>query len=328
MLSLFLLLFNRSFNDSTYFERNFMDFFEFECALLEYLHGEFDEEIKVNDVCKTNGVVLRGVTVIFKDTKACPTVYIDDFFASYNAGEPFESICERIKEILLNSRIELDFELSDIENYENVKEKLLVKLINTDKNKELLKDLPNVNFLDLSAVFYILVNDEDYRYGSILVHNSLFERFNVSLDKMFEDAKANLNKLLVNEIVCLEDLVLEIFKERNVTDERLKEEILDRKASGETSLMYVLSNKRRTFGAAAMLDERLLQSFSDKIDTDFYILPSSIHELILVPDNGMTDPDELRSMVETVNETEVLPADVLSDKVYYYSRLLNKVSCL
>ena len=89
--------------------------------------------------------------------------------------------------------------------------------------------------------------------------------------------------------------------------------------SGCKSCMYVLGNERKLFGAAVMLYDGLLEKMSEIIGGDFYLLPSSLHELILIPDEGREKGGDLWKMVCEINETQVEPEDVLTDSVYYYS---------
>lgn len=83
--------------------------------------------------------------------------------------------------------------------------------------------------------------------------------------------------------------------------------------------MYVITNRARTNGAGAILYPELLKDFATAIHKDLFILPSSVHECILLPVFGDENIDELKSMVKDINETQVAPEEVLSDSVYYYS---------
>ena len=90
--------------------------------------------------------------------------------------------------------------------------------------------------------------------------------------------------------------------------------------------MYVLSNQKRVFGAAGLLYDRVLSDAGVRLEDDFYVLPSSVHEVILVPDHVAGSEKELRIMVHEVNHTQVEPEEILSESVYHYDRKKHSLS--
>ena len=89
--------------------------------------------------------------------------------------------------------------------------------------------------------------------------------------------------------------------------------------------MYVLSNSRMINGAAAMLYPDMLKDLSEKLDSNLYIIPSSVHEVIVFSDNLADDEKSLRDMIYTVNRTQMDPQDILSDSLYFYDRKEEKI---
>ena len=88
---------------------------------------------------------------------------------------------------------------------------------------------------------------------------------------------------------------------------------------------YVMLIDNRIFGSSGMLATQMLMEFAGRLEADFYTLPCSVHELILVPVSINVPPDYLREVVQKVNEASVLPEERLSDSVYYFSRESGKV---
>lgn len=304
---------------------------KFEEMTVKYLKEQygFDTEIIVKDVYKNNGLVLRGVTVVFDDANACPTVYLEDLYKDFCKGKTFEEVMEELVNILEKSRIEGFVDVSFFEDYELIKDRVVYKLINTEKNLKLLSDVPHMDFLDLSIVFYVIVTDKTFGSGSIMIQNRQFERWNISLEELFEAAKVNTIKRLGSSITSIEDVLLEMIRQRNESEfDEIEKEIEAQKKAGRIIPMYVLSNQLRINGAACMLDMNLLRSFAEDMDSDFYILPSSVHELILIPQRGVEDPYCLERMVKEVNISEVGVTDVLSDHVYRFSREKCAVECI
>lgn len=304
---------------------------KFEEMTVEYLKQQYgnDMEIIVKDVFKNNGLILRGVTVVFDNANACPTVYLEDLYKDLMNGKTFEEVMKNLVNIIENSKIEGFVDVSFFEDYELVKERVVYKLINTQKNLKLLEDVPHLDFLDLSVVFYCIVTDKTFGSGSIIIHNSQFDNWNVSLEELFSDAKSNTIKRLGSCITSIEDVLLEMIRAKNEDSyDDIEREIEAQRKAGRIIPMYVLSNQLKINGAACMLDEKLLLSFAEDIDSDFYILPSSVHELILIPQRGIEDPCSLERMVKEVNISEVAVTDILSDHVYRFSREKCAVECI
>jgi hypothetical protein len=107
------------------------------------------------------------------------------------------------------------------------------------------------------------------------------------------------------------------------------DELIGQVISGENRVpMYVLTNRSHYYGAACMLYPKLLKCIGEGLDSNFYVLPSSVHELIILQDLGMEDAATLMDMVKEVNATEVKEEEVLSDSVYYYDREKEGLSIL
>ena len=82
--------------------------------------------------------------------------------------------------------------------------------------------------------------------------------------------------------------------------------------------MYVLSNQEKLYGAACMLYPEVLSAFGEICGRDFYVLPSSIHEVLLVfAEEGKEK--ELKEIVTDMNRNHVAPEEVLSDSIYHYN---------
>lgn len=306
-----------------------MDFFEFEDYFRDYLENRFGEsnEVRISDTLKNNGITLRAVTVWFKDQTACPTVYLEDLYSDYEMGMDINEVCKKAGDILEGARMACEPDLSFCEDSELLLKRVLCKLINTRRNETLLTKVPHIEFLDLSAVFYVIVSDDTAGCGSVLIDNQMVENLNMDVSLMYLAAVENNKKILKACVAPIESILYEMAKEANTADAlALKAELEERKELGFEIPMFVLTNEYKINGAACMLDEELLFNLSESFDKDYYILPSSIHELIVVLDDETDcDVSQLKSMVKQVNSTEVSPKDVLSDSVYLYSRTLKKV---
>lgn len=300
-----------------------MTFEQFEKKTVEYLNDVYGDEadVIVMDVTKNNGMVLRGVTVRFEDAVACPTVYIDGYFEKYCAGKTFASLMDELCILYDSSRLDINFDVSFLDSYETLKDRVLCKLINTEKNKELLMDVPHVDYLDLSAVFYVLIQNDKVGNGTVLLHNCHIKELGVDVNTLFEDARRNTREQLGSSIAGIEDVLLEMIREKRPdVPPEIEEDLVENLKRGLALPLFILTNKYKVMGAACMLDNEILENFSDSIKADFYIVPSSIHELILIPVSGKETPEELNEMVREVNATQVPPDEILSNNVYRYFR--------
>ena len=189
-----------------------------------------------------------------------------------------------------------------------------------------MEELPHKRFLDLAVVcYYIYMNDYLGR-GSIQIETAHLDKWGISEEVLFQDAERNTARTLGVEIKGMEEVVKELLLE-NFGGEAEQYVEMAEQVKQETPL-YIMTMKGRYFGAACICDRELLQSFADAQGTNFYILPSSIHELILVPDSGREETARLKKMVEEVNAGHVAPEEQLPDSVYYFDRFDSKVAII
>lgn len=301
-----------------------MNFKEFEEKTVEFLKESYagEADIAVKDVIKNNGIILRGVTIAFNGVNISPTIYLNDLYKDYLRGEDFSSVCDDMKKMIDDAAIRDDVDISFIRDYESMKERVLCKLINTDKNRDYLENVPHVDFLDLSVVFYIIIADNSFGSGTIVITNDYFKEWNIDLNTLYEDAKENTKNLLGGNITYIEDVIISLLNERRSLAGNDDFERLFKESEGQMKLpMYVLTNKVKTLGASCILDSDKLYDFSNELDSDLFILPCSVHETILLPANMGYDPEILSGMVREINDSEVSKTDYLSDSVYRFRRL-------
>lgn len=266
-------------------------------------------------VPKNNGIVLDGLFVRKKGSDAGPMVYLEHYYGRFQAGEAFESLMEEIAHICRQGLPRMQTELSFLNDFSKVKDKIVYSLICSNTNKELLEDVPSVPYLDLSIVFYVYL--EDSRFGQVraLIHNCNMDKWGTTTDELYFLARHNTPRLLPLGLMTLKP----VFKDTAV-DALLPEH--------KKAPMYVLSNVVGLYGAAALLYPGALKAVADKIGKDLVILPSRIHEVILIPYDEETVPEEMDRMVYSVNRERVPLEDRLSDHAYLYSRDMDMVGYL
>ena len=263
-------------------------------------------KVDVLNVVKNNGLHLTGITICNRESNMAPTIYLDGYFADYKDGRTMENICKEIVQVYEKNKVQKDFSLEQVTDFKNVKDRICFKLINREKNAELLTDTPYVEYQDLAVVFYILVSKDKSGITSITVRNSLMDMWGMDADILYYLAKKNTQRLFRGRVLSMMEVMAEIIG--NSAD-----------AFEDSAFpMYVATNVFKMNGACILLYDGVLKKFAEKIGGDFYILPSSVHEVIFVPANGDMDARYLIQMVKEVNATEVAPDEVLSDNVYKY----------
>ena len=325
---------------------------EFSQKMKDALQNYYGDKVTVvlNEVTKNNGLVLQGISVMEKDKNISPTIYMNSIFEAYEEGDTFAACVKKVIDVYENSKTETNINMDFFTDYEKVKGKLVFKLINFEKNKELLKEIPYIPYLDLAIVFYCLVSNELIGNATVLIHHKHCKIWDITVEELYQKAMENTPRLLPCEIQNMEDVMRSILINNlrreyaaSQWEEQDSEEIMDQEPTeewlehvvdqmiGETTgeekvAMYVLSNQTRILGAACILYKNIMKKFAEEIQKDFYVLPSSVHELILVPAMKSEKNLNLNNMVEEVNQTQLDEEEVLADHAYYYSRATGKLS--
>ena len=278
-----------------------------------------DCTIQLQEVTKNNGRILHGISIREKDSNIAPTIYLEAFFEQYQNGRDFVDIVKELAKVYEAHRVPncFGFDAGMITDYSRAKDSICFKVVNTERNTELLSDVPSIPFCDLSVIFYIKMPKMDGQEASVTIHNSLMDSWDVDTETLFEVAKYNTQRLMPGNVRSMESVLPGLFYDE--PGDFLSSGFDDIRPASEMG-MYVATNRAKLHGAAVLLYDSLLSGFADRIGADFYILPSSIHELIFLPDTDMMDPIALKDMVMAVNSSEVMPEEVLSDNVYHYSR--------
>lgn len=293
---------------------NYQQFIEeVERRVKEKIKGNETITVYIHTAVKNNGKERKGITVSEKGIHISPTIYLEEYFQQFQEGKPIEKIVEKILQLYEEVKCSHPCEESLLQNYEELKGKFACKLIHRGKNEKLLNDIPYVPWMDLAIVVFVLLEVSPYGTATVLVRKEHLEIWGLTEAQLFDEAKKNTPILLPYQFCPMRKLLREICP--YAVDEGEEEE----------ESLYVLSNKLRSFGAASMLYEGILENVGQKLGENYYILPSSIHEVIVVPESKSPVKQDLEEMVREINETQVEEEEVLSDRVYYFSRKENRL---
>ena len=293
---------------------NYQQFIEeVERRVKEKIKGNETMTVYIHTAVKNNGKERKGITVSEKGIHISPTIYLEEYFQQFQEGKPIEKIVEKILQLYEEVKCSHPCEESLLQNYEELKGKFACKLIHRGKNEKLLINIPRVPWMDLAIVVFVLLEVSPYGTATVLVRKEHLEIWGLTEAQLFDEAKKNTPILLPYQFCPMRKLLREICP--YAVDEGEEEE----------ESLYVLSNKLRSFGAASMLYDGILEKVGQKLGENYYILPSSIHEVIVVPESKSPVKQDLEEMVREINETQVEEEEVLSDRVYYFSRKENRL---
>lgn len=263
----------------------------------------------VHDTVKNNSVSLTALAIRGQGSNFAPCIYLEDFYSEYSEGKrSLEEIADEIIRIYHRNRVGHGFALSVFMDYSNVRSLIHGRLVNTEKNAESLGRMPHREFLDLSLVYCVVLPCPGSQgAGSVQVTDGHMEIWKVTEQDLYGQAMENMKESDKASIFPLESILADI------------QAVLPGAIPESPCPMYVLTNQRRFHGAVQILNREALETAAGMLGQDFFILPSSIHETILVP-AGETDaaPGELAAIVCEVNENAVSEEEFLSGHVYHY----------
>ena len=287
-----------------------------------YLPPEYENaDFQVVQKNKNNGVQLIGVQVNLPGKDLSPIIYVEQFFDEIRQGEPVDEVMNRFARCVEKSgRAPFMDSGIDLMNYDSLKEHLAIKLVNTQTNRKMLQEMPHENIEDLSVICYVdFPVDSREGKATMEVRNQYLSIWNIDEKALFQQARANTQPINTPVLQTMFGTWKSLFDEdacvKNLLDENTTEFGL---SSHETA--YILTNMEMKYGAAMITQPEVLNKLEQLFPEGFYVLPSSVHEVLIVPDNGEMELKMLGEMVREVNKNEVERQEVLSDRVYSYDK--------
>lgn len=270
--------------------------------------------VKVLGTEKINMGRLHALVILKGGVNLSQNFYIDELYRDYQSGRmTIREMAGRIASSCYNSTDSIE-ELKGLGKYINDKEwaekRLFLQLINSSKNKSLLENSVHMDFNGLSLVLYVLAADNKANIRKARVTKAMCQNYGWNEKETLDYALENTARLFPYCLCTLQEILQ---KELNITGTEAGE------LHSVGNDMLVLTNEKYVNGAATIFYPGVLKEISEKHGTSLFLIPSSIHEFIILEDNGVYSPVELESMVKDVNNSSVLPEELLSDNVYYYS---------
>ena len=295
-----------------------MKYKDFCQKLSSLLTSSFPENtfLNVQTVDQGNGILSEVLTIEAPGNNILPMFKLKDYYRSFTNGISLSEIGQEISHIYMMETSGYSPDIGRLSDFSAVKGRIVFRLMGRAHNKRLLSRIPHRKFLDLAIIYELRLPMKDGLWGSALIENAQLELWSVSEEELYQAALVNTPSLLPYTLTSISELIRQIGEGCAEPSFSPEEEGFWHFEEG-TVPMFVLSNQVKTFGAGTLLYPGLLEQFSRHLGT-FYLLPSSVHECILVPALAYVRPEDLRATVMDVNRSIVDAAEVLSDQLYIY----------
>lgn len=267
-----------------------MNFTEFVLHMQAEVKEKVSPEVsvEVHTSRKNNGRQRTGLVLSRQGINMSPTIYMEEFYEQYLDGASIENLAHKIRRLYEKVKVRHSYPFENILSYQKVKNRIVYKVIQREANEELLRDMPYEEYLNLAVVYYVILEQTPFGTATVQVENKHLKLWGVSAAEIAAAARENTPRLLIPEVIQL------------------------------TDFLYIVTNRTGNFGAAVMLYPELWKKIRNVLGENFYILPSSVHEVLLVRESYGMKRTQLEIMVKEINETEVDEEEVLADTVYYY----------
>ena len=287
---------------------------------LDYMPKKYQGmEVRVDSVQKINRK-LDGMSLYSEGAHSIsPTIYISDMYKDYFTTGSLKETMQNAAEAM--DRAFQQAELPPLDK-STAKDNIIFQLVNTMQNEDMLRNMPHREFQDLSIVYRWVAGMDDKGIASAMINNSLAEELGMDEEQLFKAAAENTRRILPPAVKSMNEVMRDMFLADGMPKE-MADLMIGEMPQEQT--MWVISNDRGINGAVSMLYEDKLHRLAENVQSDLYILPSSVHEVIAVSVN-MGEPEELAQMVAEVNMDQVELGERLSNQVYHYDKELRKVT--
>ncbi len=303
--------------------------FEYFCRKVEKAVQELLPElnITVQRIAKNNGVSFAGLILADEGSQTAAAVYLDSLYESYEKGATLAEVVRRILQTYEAGQGRRRMDLRFFTEYEQVKTRLSCRLINRERNRAHLETAPHLLLLDLALVPCCMLQGDDAGCACILIKNEHLKLWGIKEEDLMRDSLENMRKRFPAIVTSMD-----AFMRQNLCGVQEEQNLfLPAEENGtdrEECRMMICTNHWHFYGAGAILTPGLLENQARRQQASLYILPSSVHEIILIPDTGYETARDLRGIVEEVNRCQVLEEEFLSDNVYYYDRREGRIRIL
>lgn len=288
---------------------------------LDYMPERYSDcELELRKVPKVN-TCLTGVVIKPKEKKksfCSPTFYMERMYEQYLDCDSFERVMSNQAVYLEESLRYLPEEVMKLD-FESIKDKIVFQMVNAKENAEMIKVCPHREFLDLAVVYRAIVSCDEHGVSGFLITNDIAQAEDLKEKDLYRLAMKNTKMLFPFKSERIEETMTRVMKRWGASEDEIYRAFSDVDGVPERERVYVISNEYEFFGANALLYSDVLKSVVNRIGTDCYILPSSVHELVVLSKETFAEGKRLVDLVRDTNDEHVRLSDKLSDSVYVYN---------
>lgn len=306
---------------------------DFMYELIRLLYEKAEGEgiiIYCSEVTKEDNLKLHMITIIRNKSNWEKRFYVESLYKNYQIGMHIETLADVLLDlpVIENKKDEekdISF-LNDIGDFNEIKDHIVAKVMNFDMNRDYLQDKIYLEYLDLAVCFFIMVKKQEDYISTLSLSRNLLSIWKLSEEELLEIAVKNMEEKLPVQIINMSDMLKNLCKDIGQDDFA---EMIN--PPEESMPLYVMTNNLKVNGATTILYNEVLRDFADEQNVEeVLILPSSLHEVILLPVTEEKDIDEeaLNSVVHMVNSTVLDESEILSDHVYIYRKNDNEIECV
>lgn len=280
-----------------------MNYEQFVCTLMKCIEKKLSgsEIMERHEILKNNGVREVGLAIRGTEEIIAPIIYVDQYYQDYVAGEKMEILAERLLHRSRNAPAPPSWNYEDFFDFSKIKNQIVYKLVNAERNAKLLEEVPSLSVLDLAIIFYLRISVKGLESCSVLIRNAHIDLWKISILTLYQYAQKNTPRLCPCVFRPLTDFIEELSEEEP-----------------EDCSMFVLTNEAGVNGACAILYPRMPKKIRERLGCNYYLLPASIHEFLVVPEDESIRAGDLLCMVKEVNKTQISKEELLSEHVYYF----------
>lgn len=264
--------------------------------------------VSVSEVLKNNGIRKHGIHIGKEGNGAVTAVvYLEEVLDNaiqQTEAEAALRVVEAYRNSYDSSLEETAVEFLSTMNKKKILDMVIYRIVNQEKNAEILDNAPHIRFLDLAATFHVDIQTHGHIAESFRINNDMCEKYAIGFQELDAAARRNTE---ASGFTCI-----------NMVESMARLVPIPTDDFGILP-MYVFTNNSNTFGASVLLYPRYFMELSRKLDNDLFVLPSSVHEVIAIPASGIAVP-KLVKIVRDINADILSGEEILSDSVYRYIR--------
>lgn len=255
-------------------------------------------------------------------------------YQEYEAGRPMEDIMETIGGLREANDVEKDISITDMFDFEQVKDSIVFRVVGAEENQSRIQNMPHRIEHDMALIYQIMMQKTEYGMASIQITNDMMGTLGVDEKTLHEVAMKNTPREFPMTFQSMNEVIKEIMRKDfmginldELSDEDGMKSFLEAifeegmaDMEQDAPPMYVLTNESKLNGAAVLFYPEIQEKIAEQLGGDYFVLPSSVHEVLIVPDQGILEYQELKDLVNDVNNTQVPPDEVLTGEVYSYDK--------